>query len=308
MKRINTIFFTAIFIILVTNISLAGSIFNVNLIYEVDQGDALITIAQKFDVSVDDIRKANDLGENQHIRVGDELLIPKEYQRKEEVPDELYSLYEAEENRNTFSLSEGKSYRVKIPEVDKGRNIDVSNMQTLDYKITIGDNLYDLAREFNTNIAVIRKLNDLDRSDVIRLGDNIKLPIDNISERELLSHTITDEEFELLARIIHGEARGEPYIGQVAVGAVVLNRVLGNYFPNDIESVIYQSGQFSPVMDGQIYLDPDRSAYQAAEEALAGKDPTRGAEYFYNPDTANHIQWFEQRQKVVRIGNHVFTR
>ena len=308
MKRINIIFFTAIFIILVTNISLAGSIFNVNLIYEVDQGDALITIAQRFDVSVDDIREANGLGENQYIRVGDELLIPKKYQTTEEVPEELYNLYEVEESSNEFTLSEGKSYEVKIPEIKQGQNIDVSNMQTLDYKITMGDNLYDLAREFNTNIAVIRKLNDLERSDVIRLGDSIKLPIDNISQRELLSHTITDEEFELLARIIHGEARGEPYVGQVAVGAVVLNRVLGNYFPDDIESVIYQSGQFSPVIDGQIYLDPDRSAYQAAEEALEGKDPTRGAQYFYNPDTANYISWFEQRQKVVRIGNHVFTR
>ena len=307
MKKINIVVFTAVCIILVANITLASNIFNVNLVYEIDHGDALINIAREFNVSVEEIRQANGLSENQRIRVGDELLIPKKYQI-EESSEDMYLFHELENNQDDFSLRNDRTYTVEIPEIDDGSNIDVSNMRTLEYRITVGDNLYDLAREFNTNIGVLRALNDLDLSDVIRLGDSIKLPIDNITPRELLSHTITDDEFELLARIIHGEARGEPYIGQVAVGAVVLNRVLGNYFPNDIHSVIYQSNQFCPVSDGQIYLEPNRTAYRAAEEALAGNDPTRGAEYFYNPDTANHTSWFEQRQKVVRIGNHVFTR
>ena len=307
MKKINVIVFIVVCIILVANITLASNIFNVNLVYEVDHGDALINIAREFNVSVEEIRQVNGLSEDQRIRVGDELLIPKKYQT-EELTEDIYSFYEPEDNQGDFSLRNDETYTVEIPRVDDSPNIDVSNMRTLEYRITAGDNLYDLAREFNTDIGVIRALNDLDRSDVIRLGDSIELPIDNISDRELLSHTVTDDEIELLARIIYGEARGEPYVGQVAVGAVVLNRVLGNYFPDDINSVIYQSNQFCPVSNGQIHLEPNRTAYRAAEEALEGKDPTRGAEYFYNPDTANHISWFEQRQKVVRIGNHVFTR
>ena len=122
-----------------------------------------------------------------------------------------------------------------------------------------------------------------------------------------MAKTITDEEFELLARVIHGEARGEPFIGQVAVGAVVINRVLDPYFPNTIREVIYQSNQFSCVNDGQINLKPNSSAYKAAREALNGTDPTMGSLYFYNPRTAKFQWWFETRRKTVTIGNHVFT-
>ena len=132
--------------------------------------------------------------------------------------------------------------------------------------------------------------------------------INNLTEKEVIYHTINDKEFELLARLIHGEARGERYIGQVAVGAVILNRVLSPYFPNDIREVIYQPGQFSPVSNGQINLRPNRTSYRAARAALEGQDPTRGACYFYNPRTAANKWWFESREVVVKIGNHVFAK
>lgn len=111
----------------------------------------------------------------------------------------------------------------------------------------------------------------------------------------------------LLARIINGEARGEPYEGQVAVGAVVLNRVKHSSFPNTIAGVIYQSGAFTAVTDGQINASMYQSSYSAARDALNGWDPTGGAIYYYNPRTATNT-WIRSRPVVKTIGKHVFCK
>lgn len=109
----------------------------------------------------------------------------------------------------------------------------------------------------------------------------------------------------LLARLIHGESRGEPYEGKVAVGAVVLNRTRDSRFPSTISGVIYQPGAFDAVYDGQINLPPDTSSINAARDALNGWDPSYGSVYYYNPSTATS-SWIWSRQIVVRIGNHNF--
>ena len=109
----------------------------------------------------------------------------------------------------------------------------------------------------------------------------------------------------LLAKCIHAEARGESYIGQVAVGAVILNRVASPDFPDTIYGVIYQPWAFTAVHDGQINLEPEASAYQAATDALNGWDPTYGSLYYYNPVTATSA-WVFDRQTVTIIGKHVF--
>lgn len=112
---------------------------------------------------------------------------------------------------------------------------------------------------------------------------------------------------DLLARLIYGEARGESYTGQVAVGAVVLNRVKSSSFPNTISGVIYQKGAFSVVNDGQINLTPNKTAYNAASDALNGWDPSGGALYYYNPATATS-SWIWSRPVITQIGNHVFCK
>lgn len=109
----------------------------------------------------------------------------------------------------------------------------------------------------------------------------------------------------LLAKCIHAEARGEPYSGQVAIGAVILNRVRSSKFPNTVYGVIYQPWAFTCVNDGQINLEPNQSAYNAARDALNGWDPTYGAIYYYNPATATS-SWIWSRQIVVKIGKHNF--
>ncbi len=111
----------------------------------------------------------------------------------------------------------------------------------------------------------------------------------------------------LLARLIYGEARGEPYTGQVAVGAVVMNRVKSSSFPNSISGVIYQSGAFDAVRDGQINLTPDSTAKKAAQDAINGWDPSYGAIYYFNPSTATN-KWIWSRPMTVTIGRHRFCK
>ena len=114
-------------------------------------------------------------------------------------------------------------------------------------------------------------------------------------------------DLNLLARLVYAEARGEPYTGQVAVAAVVLNRVKSSSFPNTVAGVIYQSGAFSVVNDGQINLTPNATAKKAAQDALNGWDPSYGAIYYFNPNTATN-KWIWSRPMTVTIGNHRFCK
>lgn len=109
----------------------------------------------------------------------------------------------------------------------------------------------------------------------------------------------------LLAKCIYAESRGEPYLGQVAVGAVVLNRVKSSSFPNSIAGVIYQPYAFTAVIDGQINLEPNETAYSAARDAMNGWDPTNGCLYYYNPATATS-SWIWSRTVKLTIGKHRF--
>ena len=111
----------------------------------------------------------------------------------------------------------------------------------------------------------------------------------------------------LLSRLVYAEARGESYQGQVAVAAVVLNRVSNPNFPNTIAGVIYQAGAFDVVSDGQINLTPNNTAKKAAQDALNGWDPTSGCIYYFNPATATS-KWIWSRPQVMKIGKHIFCK
>jgi len=117
--------------------------------------------------------------------------------------------------------------------------------------------------------------------------------------------TTYSSDVNLLARLISAEARGEPYIGQVAVGAVVLNRMKHPSFPNTMSGVIYQNGAFTCLQDGEFYKPVADSAYKAARDALNGWDPTGGAIYYFNPSTATS-KWIWSRPQVLTIGRHIF--
>jgi len=119
------------------------------------------------------------------------------------------------------------------------------------------------------------------------------------------TNSVSNSDLNLLAKCVHAEARGESYVGQVAVAAVILNRVKSSKFPNSISGVIYQPYAFTCVSDGQINLSPNQTAYNAAQDALNGWDPTYGAIYYYNPKTATS-SWIKTRTTTVTIGKHVF--
>ena len=116
-------------------------------------------------------------------------------------------------------------------------------------------------------------------------------------------------DIQLMARAINGEARGEPYEGQVAVGAVILNRVKDSRFPNSISGVIYQPGAFTAVSDGQINaaISEGSTVYKAAQDAINGWDPTSGCVYYFNPNTATN-KWIWARPLVKTIGKHRFCK
>ena len=121
------------------------------------------------------------------------------------------------------------------------------------------------------------------------------------------SNYVSDNDAKLLARIINAEARGESYVGQVSVGAVVLNRVAHPSFPNTIAGVIFQDGAFTAVVDGQWDAEMYNTPYKAAQDALNGWDPTGGAIYYYNPAKTTN-KWIYSRPVITTIGKHVFAK
>jgi len=116
---------------------------------------------------------------------------------------------------------------------------------------------------------------------------------------------ITAADMKIMANAVYGESRGEPYEGQVAVAAVILNRVRDSQFPNTVTGVIFQPGAFTAVADGQIYLTPNETAYKAVKDALSGWDPSDGCLYYFNPETATS-KWIWTRPQRKTIGKHIF--
>ena len=121
------------------------------------------------------------------------------------------------------------------------------------------------------------------------------------------SGSVSSSSLTLISRFVYAESRGEPYKGQVAVAAVILNRVKDSRFPNTVSGVVYQSGAFTCVSDGQINLSPNDTARKAAQDAMNGWDPTYGAIYYFNPNTATS-KWIWSRPMTVTIGKHRFCK
>jgi N-acetylmuramoyl-L-alanine amidase len=304
----NTKIFTKYFLILAailifsTAVNAAPSL---SLIYVIQQGDTLSEIAADYDVEIEQLKAANNISDLADIKMGDELVIPQKLDIKnQEKSETLFSNFKTRKEELSFSINTHYAARInpghQAPDIDK-----IPEDKIIDYYVGPGDTLYDLARDFSTTIGTILALNDKKNS-YLRSGEKIRLPVHNLTSHQILNQRVSKQELDLLARAIYGESRGEPYVGQVAVAAVIINRVLSRQFPNTFAQVIYQGGQFSAVSDGQINLTPNQTAYRAAREALNGSDPTNGALYFYNPRTATRVSFFEGRRVITKIGDHLF--
>ncbi|AGA70537.1 putative cell wall hydrolase [Desulfitobacterium dichloroeliminans LMG P-21439] len=206
----------------------------------------------------------------------------------------------------------------KVNDQNMDTNTSTSPSYELDLKggaqlvtIQMGETLSEVAHRYQTTTAELVRLNKIAKPNYVQAGQKIWVPASGVIIYSATADPsrgrafVTQEELDLLARVIHAEARGEDFEGQVAVGAVVLNRVEDDRFPDTIHDVVYQPGAFTAVIDKQIHLTPNQSAYRAAEVALMGEDPTQGAIYYYNPRTATD-RWIKTRPVVRTIGNHTF--
>lgn len=146
-------------------------------------------------------------------------------------------------------------------------------------------------------------------SAVKRFQKNYGLPVDGIAGKKtwrvLKKVSVNRTEMQLLAQLVYSEARGESYQGQVAVAAVALNRIQSNDFPDSLKSVIFEPFAFTAINDGQFWLTPNETAYKAAWDAVRGWDPSKGALFYFNPDTATS-GWIWTRPQIKKIGKHIF--
>lgn len=167
------------------------------------------------------------------------------------------------------------------------------------HQVQSGDTLWLISKKHGVSVKTLMSTNKKS-SHLLFVGEKLVIP-----------QTITAAEKDLLARLVHAEAKGEPYAGKVAVATVVLNRVDSSLFPNDIKSVIYQKDQgyfaFSPVQNGAINQPADAKAKEAVQEALAYRGMGNGSLYFYNPKTAKST-WITSREVTIIIGNHRFAK
>lgn len=180
------------------------------------------------------------------------------------------------------------------------------------YTVRWGDSLWNLSQRFGTTVTSLRQANSR-WHDNLYAGEVLWVPTagavtdGNGSGTGWSGGSVTasNDEVTLLARLINAEGRGEPYEGQVAVGAVVLNRVQSRLFPNTVSGVIHEPGQFEPASNGQLWLQPSSTALQAARDALGGWDPAGGALYFFNPaKSSSSFLWSHPILRI--IGNHYF--
>ena len=180
------------------------------------------------------------------------------------------------------------------------------------YQVSRGDNWYLIGQKFGVSVNQLKCVNNR-WGDLIYPGEKLLIPV---AASKTTASTVTPsrglngdsrEDIILLAKLIRAEAGGEPYIGQVAVGAVVLNRIKDSGFPNTISGVIFQRLAFSCVAEGTIWQNPLTTNLNAANDALKGWDPTGGALYYYNPDKPC-AAWIFTRPVIKRISNHVFAK
>ncbi len=289
--------------------------------YVVVSGDSLFLLAQRFGTTVDAIRQANNLASD-FIRVGQSLVIPSGTTTTQQTTtytvvsgDSLFAIAQRfgttvdairQQNQLTSdTLRIGQS--LSIP---AGGTIQTT--PSINYTVVSGDTLTQIANRHGTTVDAIRRANNL-TSDFLRIGQVLTVPTSGevrSAPTTQVQSNINQADLDLLARIIFAEARGESMAGQIAVAAVILNRVKSNQFPNTIRNVIYERShghfQFSPAGNGELdRATPNATNYEAARRALAGEDPTRGSLYFYNPSKTND-QWVRSRTVSTVIGNHVF--
>lgn len=281
--------------------------------YRVKPGDSLFLISRNFGTSIETLKTVNNLNSN--------LIYPGQILN---IPGTGTSSYTVQPGDSLFLIA--RRYNLSLHELRQANNIwhdyirpgqtiyiprsqSAPPPNTSVYTIQPNDSLYLIAQKYGTTVAKIKSLNNL-QSNIIYPGQQLIIPSSSGGGPAPGGGPLSATDIDLLARLVRAEAEGEPYEGQVAVAAAVLNRLSDPRYPNTIPGIIYQvlDGkyyQFCPVADGRINLPATTSSKRAVQDALKGWDPTGGAVGFYNPVTATN-SWVRQRPVTAIIGNHVF--
>ncbi|SDI05703.1 N-acetylmuramoyl-L-alanine amidase [Desulfosporosinus hippei DSM 8344] len=279
----------------------------------VQRGETLWHLAERYQTSVDELVKFNRIKSPDQIREGQTLWVPNPIIQKK--TEDLQPRDVKEYTKEVVAVSTTPVISdEKVKEVAEDTPWWVNILRSIPVLATVYKQESSVAD--SSQLSSEQPKSDIQTYEIIVSQGTKKVdkqvsplpdPKDNsqIHSRGL-GRLVSKEEVELLSRVIYGEARGEDFLGQVAVGAVVLNRLKDPRFPKTIKGIVYQSGAFTAVDDRQIHLDPDDQAYKAAEAALSGLDPTNGAIFYYNPQTATD-KWIKSRTVIKRIGNHTFS-
>ncbi|WP_010281195.1 LysM peptidoglycan-binding domain-containing protein [Bacillus timonensis] len=297
--------------------------------YQVVAGDTLYRIANQNGTTVDAIKKANQLSSD-ILQVGQTLIIPSgettaptqnnETTYQVDPGDTLYSI--AQRNGTSVEAIK-KANNLSSNFLEIGQELTIPSKEThihtekngTTYQVVSGDTLYSIATRNGITVDAIKKANQLS-SDLLSLGQTLAIPSGDRSapiEKSFTSkqEAVADqEEVEWLAKMIYSEARGESLEGQIAIGAVIMNRVKSPLFPNNIKDVLFEKSygyyQFTPAETGAIQkATPTKEHIEAAKRAINGEDPTNGALFFYNPDKTSS-SYLRSRAVSTTIGNHVF--
>lgn len=235
-------------------------------------GETLWGLAKSYDTTVDELVKLNKISSPNNLREGQSIWVPNKQVKAKPQNNEAIIVSD-----NTVNPSPTiTTYEIYV------------NQETPE------------APPINTLPADINAVKKPTVQKTVALKEETQI------HSPTLGRLVSKEDVEILTRVIHGEARGEDFEGQVAVGAVVLNRLKDPRFPKTIRGVVYQSGAFSAVDDKQIQLNPNDQSYKAAEAALSGQDPTNGALFYFNPRIATD-NWIKSRSVIKKIGNHTFS-
>ncbi|MBA1335221.1 MAG: Spore cortex-lytic enzyme, lytic transglycosylase SleB [Firmicutes bacterium] len=177
------------------------------------------------------------------------------------------------------------------------------------HTVVKGDTLWKISQRYGTTVNEIKRANNYWK-DEIYPGQKLVITWPSTASSRgssTYNTSFSSKDIELMAKMVHGESRGEPFEGQVAVAAVILNRVRDSRFPNTVSGVIYEPGAFTALQDGQFYLTPNATAYKAVDQAIKGWDASGGALFYFNPATATS-KWVWTRQIIKKIGKHYFAK
>ncbi len=283
--------------------------------YYVQPGDSLYTIAARYGTTVSALMQSNGLWSS-NIVPGQALRIntPSSSSAYTVRPgDTLYLIAQrygttVEALKQTNNLS--SNYLTVGRQLIIPKNGSSSN-PTTSYQVKYGDTLFLIAKRYGIGLDELLRVNNMTNQSTIYPGQTVKIPAASNQNNGNSSgkYNLSQSNIDLLARLVTAESAGEPFEGQVAVAASILNRLKDPRYPNTIPGIVYQIDnglyQYSPVLDGSINNPASASSYQAVNSALSGWDPSKGANGFYNPAKTTS-KWVRSHPITAVIGNHVF--